>query len=112
MHQARPLRSGRTNVKNENLPTLSTDGSTVVFSSLETFREHYRAYIRHGAILVAAPPIDVGTRRGLTLRIDELAATYHVHAVVQYRTSDAVGFAIERFADHKVWLRSIAEEIE
>lgn len=95
-----------------NMPTLDSAGNTVTFSSLDSYREHYETYIKHGAILVVAEPLDVGARRHLTLRIDELGLTHQIHAVVQYRTDDTVGFAIERFPDHKEWLRSIAEEID
>ncbi len=91
---------------------LASDGTTVVFPSLRSFRDHYQAYIQHGAILAASTPIEIGARRHLTLKIEDLTVTHRVHAVVQYRTGEALGFSIERFVDHKEPLRTIAEEIE
>lgn len=76
-----------------------------MFTSVEQYRSHHEGHIRHGGVLVVSPPLHVGTRRRLTLRIAE--TTYDVDGFVVYRQDGTVGFVIEGFEQQKEALREL-----
>ncbi|MEL7367765.1 MAG: hypothetical protein AAFN74_02550 [Myxococcota bacterium] len=90
------------------LPTLESDGHTVRFRSIETYKEQFSSHIVHGGLVVRAEPLPIGTQRMLSLVVPG-AGTYALSARVIFHTVGKLGFMVDSFSVHRGRLTAMAE---
>ncbi len=90
-----------------DIPVLADDQSTVVFSSPAQYLLQHRTNIVHGAIVVRARPIAIGTEKTLHLSVPGGSEPYTVHAHVILSTEDSIGLSIDSFDEHAEALKML-----
>lgn len=90
-----------------DIPVLAEDQSTVVFSSTAQYLLQHRTNIAHGAIVVRARPVAIGTEKTLRIQVPGGNEPYTLHAHVILTTEDSIGLSIDSFDDHAEALKML-----
>ena len=90
----------------DDLPTLESDGATVLFASAEAYRRHLDEHLARGGLVVRAAPLSIGTQRMLRLQVPG-RQPYTISARVIFSDGGKLGFMVDSFALHRVKLAEL-----